>query len=770
MPGVTTTTARTAGRSIYREKIIDAMLGVPVFFLLRQPLILNMHILGAAYFCALLPNRLRRTSGLVGALLAIIAMPNGQLRWKYGLIFLFVLGIDWIWRKGIREKQPVLYSICLASSLPLAVISLWMIRYIEAYHFFMTMLEMGVFYGCIRLYERSLRVLENQRYNAWAGMSDHLLEASCLIGTLLAAISTWKFWIVVPWQVLHIFLISVIAYRCHMGAAAIFTVVTVSILRLSQCCSEGYILLCLVFSIINGYFRDMGRLAQSAAGIASGILFLILFMIRSRPYETVTALLISQGIFGCIPDGWYQALRRQSELPKTDTGDTYKEHRIQRMENALFQIADAISDRPVQSRLSEKDMVYLCSDIAGRMCDRCPKHAQCWGSELHATYRVIGDVMYATQKHGKICRSDISGDFLKKCPEGDEFVRLVNRYFEIYRLNLSWENRLEKNLRLASMEMRQMAQQLMHLRTHDEEDREFENKLFRCMTGVGYSVSGIWVEMERERVRSVRIRLDQEKTHRSLRQVEEKVSSLAGYPMIVKNCHSCGRKTWEWEICEKLRYRLLTGVVSSSREDINGDAYVRNPLGYDQYLLALSDGMGTGKAAGCESRLALSLLEKLLEAGISEEEAVTQLNLILLLHNREETYTTLDLGLIHLRTGDFTLVKAGGAVSLIKSQGQVEILKAGTLPIGIIDDIDPSIYHRQLQHGDWILMMSDGIMDQVPDVRQAEMLLRRTLRGFSETIGPQQAAEELYETILEAYGSYIEDDITIMAARIVEEA
>ena len=127
MPGVTTTTARTAGRSIYREKIIDAMLGVPVFFLLRQPLILNMHILGAAYFCALLPNRLRRTSGLVGALLAIIAMPNGQLRWKYGLIFLFVLGIDWIWRKGIREKQPVLYSICLASSLPFAVISLWMI-------------------------------------------------------------------------------------------------------------------------------------------------------------------------------------------------------------------------------------------------------------------------------------------------------------------------------------------------------------------------------------------------------------------------------------------------------------------------------------------------------------------------------------------------------------------------------------------------------------------------------------------------------------------
>lgn len=770
MPGTLLTTARTAGRSIYREKIIDVLLGVPVFFLLSQPLILNMHILGPAWFCALLPVRLRRTSGLFWACLGIMRLPNEQLRWKYGVIILLLMMIDTVWRRLIKDKQPVLHGICLASALPMAVLCLWMIHRMEAYHFIMTLLETILFFGCIQTYERSLRILENQRYNAWYVLSDHLWETACLFSTFLMILASWEFWYIAPGMILHISMISILCHRCGSGCGAIFTMITVLLLRLSGSCTEAYGFLCMILVIVSGYFRDMGRLAQSLASISAGIIYMILFMMQSRPYEIFIALLISQGIFYFIPENWYRSLMLKQETVVSHPEKTYQEQQIQRMETALQSLAEAISARPVQSRLSEKDMAFLCSDIAGRMCEKCERHMKCWGSEFHATYHVIGQVMQATQKKGKICRSDISGNFLENCPQGDEFVRLVNRYFEIYRLNLSWENRLEKNMHLASMQLQSVAKQLKNLRNEGIPDETIEKQFVQKLSGMGYRIFGIEIKIDKKQLRSIKLRVDQDQSHRARRQIEEMASEVAGCPMVIARCHICGRKQWEWELREQLRFQISVGVVSHGKETINGDCYIRDRLGYDQFLLALSDGMGTGGKAHKESELALALLEKMLAAGYKEEEAVSQLNLILLLHNREETYTTLDLGLIHLGTGDMTLVKAGGAVSVIRSQGKAELLKSEGLPIGILDDIEPAIYHRQLAGGDMIYMMSDGIMDQIKDIRKAEMLILKTIRDIPDSMGPQQAAECVYDTMIDAYGDQIEDDVTILAARLLKES
>lgn len=760
---------RTAGRWLYIERIIDIVLGVPVFFLLRLSFIWNMHILGPAYFCTLLSKRLRRTGGLAFAILGIVTLPSAELKWKYGLIFLNILWLDFLWKRLVKEEQPALQGLCYAASLPIAVLSLWMLRRINGYQFIMTLLEAAIFYGFIRMYGQCLRILENQRYHAFAGFSENLLETACFTGTLLASIASYTIWQISPYQVLHMLLVATVCYRCGMGKGMTFTVITVLLLRLSGCCTEGYGMLCMILALLGGCFRDMGRLAQSVAGISGGMLYLMLFMMQSRPYGILISLVIAQGLFFFLPEGWYQSMEKAAGYSASQIQEQRLQHRLKRMEHAMETIADAIMDKPVQARLSEKDMSLLCSDIAGRMCDKCEKHTICWGSEFHATYRVIGEVMQATQRFGRICRGDISGDFLERCPRSDEFVRLVNRYFEIYRLNLSWENRLEKNMRLSSLQLRSMAGQLRILAGTAGKTQDTEKKLFRKLSGHGFSVTGLWIVQEKEHDTNVRIRLNHPASQRTIRQVENLVSESVGHDMQAVSSRSCGYRVWEWEIRERLPYRVISGVVSSGQEEVNGDCYIRDRLYYNQYLLALSDGMGTGKKARQESELALSLLESLLSAGIPEEEAVSQLNLALLLHNREETYTTLDLGLIHLYTGEMTLVKAGGALSLIKTKDHIRLLRSKALPIGILDDIDPSIYHEQLSEGDLVLMMSDGIVDQVPDIQQAELLIKRILMQTEDTMSPQQVAETVYDAILTAYGSKIQDDVTILAARIVAE-
>ena len=65
------------------------------------------------------------------------------------------------------------------------------------------------------------------------------------------------------------------------------------------------------------------------------------------------------------------------------------------------------------------------------------------------------------------------------------------------------------------------------------------------------------------------------------------------------------------------------------------------------YMMALSDGMGSGKEAGNESRTVIELLEQFAEAGFKRETALKMINSVLVMSNNSESFATL-LSLIHI--------------------------------------------------------------------------------------------------------------------------
>ena len=76
-------------------------------------------------------------------------------------------------------------------------------------------------------------------------------------------------------------------------------------------------------------------------------------------------------------------------------------------------------------------------------------------------------------------------------------------------------------------------------------------------------------------------------------------------------------------------------------------------------MLLLCDGMGSGRRAARESRLAVSLMEDFYKAGFAEADIIEMLNKLLILSSSDDIYSTMDLAMLDLVQGTARFIKIG---------------------------------------------------------------------------------------------------------------
>ena len=69
----------------------------------------------------------------------------------------------------------------------------------------------------------------------------------------------------------------------------------------------------------------------------------------------------------------------------------------------------------------------------------------------------------------------------------------------------------------------------------------------------------------------------------------------------------------------------------------------------DRFLVALSDGMGSGETANNISSVSLSLIESFYKAGMESSLILDTVNKLMAI-NAEDTFTALDVSVIDLKT------------------------------------------------------------------------------------------------------------------------
>lgn len=216
---------------------------------------------------------------------------------------------------------------------------------------------------------------------------------------------------------------------------------------------------------------------------------------------------------------------------------------------------------------------------------------------------------------------------------------------------------------------------------------------------------------------------------------------------------------------EEAAYSVLTGVAKATRENetVSGDTCAFIEKGNGSLIMALSDGMGSGEKALADSETVIDLLEKFTEAGFSKETAVEMINGVLVARSEEENMSTLDICDINLYTGVCELMKIGSSYTYVKRDDMVEQIAADNLPLGIFHKMDADRQKRQLQDGDYIIMVSDGIVDGVGD----DEILREVI-GQMNVQNPQEMANYILQFVLHKTVGKVQDDMTVLTLGIWE--
>ena len=215
-------------------------------------------------------------------------------------------------------------------------------------------------------------------------------------------------------------------------------------------------------------------------------------------------------------------------------------------------------------------------------------------------------------------------------------------------------------------------------------------------------------------------------------------------------------------------YDVVCGVACAAKDGTvkSGDSYCATDVGDGRYAIAISDGMGNGEEASRESGAAVTLIAQLLKAGFDEQVAIKTVNSALVLRSEKEMYTTLDLAVINLYTLHVELLKIGSVTSFIKEGRNVFAIRGENVPIGILADIDVQTKAITLAENDIVIFVSDGIFDAVAFREDPEIWIKRQLERY-ESVDPQMVADFLLEAAVRVAGGRINDDMTVLCAKMV---
>ena len=198
-----------------------------------------------------------------------------------------------------------------------------------------------------------------------------------------------------------------------------------------------------------------------------------------------------------------------------------------------------------------------------------------------------------------------------------------------------------------------------------------------------------------------------------------------------------------------------------------GDNYTFMEIYDGKYMMAISDGMGKGKKAYDESSVTIDILENMMEAKIDKEIVINTINNMLLLKSSEEIFSTLDLGIIDLKKGRLETVKMGVCSTYISRENKdVDLISSSSLPVGILSEINLDRHNVKVKNGDYIIMVSDGIVDAGKNNDFGENWLIYFLKKLN-TNNPKEIANQILDRALELQLGAVDDDMTVLVTKVI---
>lgn len=104
----------------------------------------------------------------------------------------------------------------------------------------------------------------------------------------------------------------------------------------------------------------------------------------------------------------------------------------------------------------------------------------------------------------------------------------------------------------------------------------------------------------------------------------------------------------------------------------------------------------------------------------------------------------------------------GAATTFIRRDHWVEAITSTNLALGLLEQMEFETSSRKLYHGDYVIMVTDGVLDALPCEKTEETMKEIILDVKEET--PKEISRGILERVL-GYSDYrARDDMTVLVA------
>lgn len=522
------------------------------------------------------------------------------------------------------------------------------------------------------------------------------------------------------------------------------------------------------------FFIRFGRVSGICAFLTVFFCYGFFDGIYTYPTDMLTAHILSAVIpsllFICLPTAFVRLLENELIF--------YREKHLSRIAinrnrlaigEKLFEISSVFKE--IQTTFStlgttqaeEGAKEYIRGCVIESICKNCPQYAVCMKSNVAFMIEKMVDVGCLK---GKITLMDTPAALSKLCNRQSDLLHAVNRQIGDYtQYMIEVENAADGRALLANQALgvseilRNIAlEQSKPLTIYSDKERAFSTALLKA--GIVCSEVLIFGEEEHFTVSLVSFG----KT--DVKRIAAVASHLFEIPMIISERIALSQDKFCCILRKKPVYDAAFGIASSVKqgEQACGDTHSVIRIDERTFMVALSDGMGSGEYAKQVSECTISLLESFYKAKMPSDLVLSTINK-LLSFSREETFACVDIAVMHLDHACADIVKIGSPMGFILSDTTLKILDNSSLPLGILESVHPETSSYQLQENDVLLFLSDGItaaFHSSTDLYETLSVLPRS--------NPQELADALLNKAIDEYGGISKDDMTVLAVRLFKSA
>ena len=490
-------------------------------------------------------------------------------------------------------------------------------------------------------------------------------------------------------------------------------------------------------------------------------------------FYQILPIILAGLLFLCIPNKMLNNFSdfvyvKKSELSSRNLINTTRKNIRKRMSELsnVFLDMKQIHLNMVKKDLTKEELIaMLTREIMNTCCKDCLDKNRCTralGTDNKSNLELLIEIAITK---GKVTLLDIPNSLSNRCGKVNNLISLINRLSSEYK---QYKNMLAdvNNVKiLLADQMGAVARLLLDIGDEIDTNVSFdiarENKIISRLLSLNIECKEVLLYTEKNEDISAVLILKGKEIYNPI--VEKVMSEVLKMPMEITSILPIeDGDFFSVTLRRKNKYDCVFGLASCNKSGNteSGDCHSIIRLGKDRFLLALCDGMGSGKGAHKMSAMTLGLIENFYKVGFDNDVVLESVNKLLAINN-QENYSTLDVCLLDLNNEIADFIKVGSPFGLIKRDGNIEIVEGGALPIGALDNISPATKKTTISTKDLIIMVTDGITDAFVSQENIIEYVSKLANN-----NPQTLAESILNEALRLNDMTAKDDMTVLVSRM----